>query len=284
MIVSVEGGESTGKSSLALTAPLPLVMFSFDMGHNRGLYGKLFPQFVEGKKVEVIKYRKPKVSWVGGNFRVEKVEYEPFEGNDITVYELPSPIQMDINMIEGYIAQWAYFQQLFVSVMQSDTVQTVAVDTMTLCYRNKCDAYLEEMNVKSDGNRKQLIQIEYGRPNEGIRNIYQYAKAIGKNMVVTHHLRDHYVQVTKNGQLESVADGTLETDGIRDTARYVDISLRNTKKGAVLTSTFQKCGENLDMEGKSINNATWDRVMNMVEVGWHGPAFPRREQEVDASV
>lgn len=279
MIVSVEGMEKTGKSTFQLTAPLPLVIFSFDMGHSRSLYGKLHPQFVKGHTLQVVPYMKPAVKWAGGKFSVEEIKFTPFDQHEITVYELPIPIQMDVNKIEGFIAQWAYFQTIFVAAMGSDYVQTVGVDTMTLCYKNKCDAYLEEVNVKSDGNRKQLVQIEYGHPNEGIRTIYQYAKAIGKNLVVTHHLRDHYAQVLKNGQMESVADGTLETDGMRDTARYIDITLRMSKEGSNLKGQFVTCGQNLDLEGTSIPNPTWDRVMNMVESNWFGEPFPRREQE-----
>jgi len=282
LIINVEGQEGTGKSSFAYTAPLPIVAFSLDMGHMRAIYGKLYPEFFDGLKVVVNPYKKPEVRWSNGQ-ATAKVEYEPYTGNDVTIYELPTPMQLDPNKVEGFMAQWAYMLTIYAAAMQDANVSTVIVDTMTLAYKNKCDAYLEELNVKGNGTRKQLLQIEYGHPNEGIRTLYQLATATGKNLVAVHHLRDHYVsRMNTKGEIESVHDGTLETDGMRDTGRYVDITLRIEKtKDHKLVSKMSKCGPNLAMEGVPIFDATWDSVMSMVEMGWYGPKFPRRKDETE---
>jgi len=283
MIINIEGEEGTGKSSFAYTAPIPMVVFSLDMGHTRAIYGKLYPEFFDGLKVAINPYQKPEVTWAKGQ-ATASVKFEPYEGNDITIYEMPTPLQMDPNKVEGFMAQWSYMLTIYAKAVQDPNIQTVVIDTMTLMYKNKVDAYLEELNVKGSGTRKQLLQIEYGHPNEGIRTLYQFATATGKNLVAVHHLRDHYApRVGKDGVVETVADGTKETDGMRDTGRYVDIALRTEKKDGKLISKMLKCGPNLGMENIPIPNATWDNVMEMVEVGWHGPKFPRRNPGKDES-
>lgn len=278
MIINVEGEEKTGKSSFAYTGPIPIVVFSLDMGHTRAIYGKLYPEFFEGLDIAIHKYKKPPVEWKDGR-ATAKVEYEPFAGHDLTVYELPTPIQVDVNKVEGFMAQWAYFLTIYAAAMQDENVQTVVVDTGTLLYKNKCDAYLEELNTKGSGTRKQLMQIEYGHPNSGIRSLYDFATATGKNLVMVHHLRDHYVtRPNAKGEIESVADGTKETDGMKETDRKVDVVLRIEKRrDGTLMGTMPTCGVNLAMEGNPIPNPTWDSLMDMIEIGWHGPKFPRRK-------
>ena len=278
MIINIEGEEGTAKSSFAYTSPIPIVAFSLDMGHQRAIFGKLYPEYFDGLKIAMNEYKKPEITWSQGK-ATAKVSFEPYDGNDITIYEMPTPIQMDPNKVEGFMAQWAYMLTIYAKAVQDPNVQTIVVDTMTLMYKNKCDAYLEELNTKGNGTRKQLLQIEYGHPNEGIRTLYQFATATRKNLVAVHHLRDHYVsRPGRDGVIESVADGTKETDGMKDTGRYVDISLRTEKKDGKLVSRMTKCGPNLAMENLPISNATWDSVMDMVEVGWHGPKFPRRKE------
>ena len=279
MIINVEGEEKTGKSTFAYTAPLPIVVFSTDLGHQRAIYGKLYPEFFEGLDIAVFKYKKPQLEWVNGKASA-KVEYEPFTGHDITIYEMPTPLQLDPNRVEGFMAQWAYMLTIYVAAMQDPLLQTVVADTMTLVYKNKIDAYLEELNTKNAASRKQLLQIEYGHVNEGIRSLYDFAKSCEKNLVAVHHLRDHYVSRPKgNGEIESVADGTLETDGMKETSKKVDIVLRieKTKEGKLI-GKMPTCGPNLAMENIPVPNPTWDSVMEVVEMGWHGEKFPRRKE------
>lgn len=263
MIISLEGQEATGKSTFAYTAPLPIVAFSLDLGHERAIYGTQFMEHFAGLKIEVNPYSKVPKS---------------YKSNDITIYELPSPVQVDDKRLVGYMEQWEYFINIFADAMQDPNVSTVVVDTMTLLRKNKCDAYLQELQVGGKV-RKQLLQIEYGQPDGAIRALYTHAKSFGKNLVAVHHLRDHYASgVNRDGQIESMPDGTQEIDGVKDTLRYVDVSLRMTKTSGRLTSLIGKCGPNLAYEGNPVPDATWDRLVNMLETGWHGKPFPRRKE------
>lgn len=283
MIINVEGEEKSGKSSFAYTAPLPIVVFSTDLGHQRAIFGKLYPEFFDELDIKEFPYKKPKLEWKNGQANA-KVEYEPFTGHDITIYELPTPLQMDPNGVEGFMAQWSYMLTIYIAAMQDPAVSTVIMDTMTLVYKNKCDAYLEELNTRNGSHRKQLLQVEYGHPNESIRSLYDFARASDKNLVTVHHLRDHYVnRPNSKGEIESQPDGTMETDGMRETGKKVDIVLRIEKKDGKLYGRMPTCGPNLAMENMPILNPTWDTLMDMVEMGWYGPKFPRRSVKKESA-
>lgn len=265
MLLSLEGSESTGKSTLAYTAPLPIISFSLDLGHSRALYGTQFEKHFQNLSIEVVEYKKG-------------VEAPRIEGKDILVYELPSPIQLDPDRLVGYMELWAYFIPVYVEAIQKKG-GTIIIDTMTLLTRYKREAYLQELQEKSTGRpRKQLMQLEYGHPDSAIRSLYTFAQSTKHNLVVVHHLRDHYVsQVGRDGAVESVPDGTEEIDGIRDTFRYVDVALRNEKdKKGNLQSLFMKCGPNLAFEGTRVPNLTWNGLVDMLSLNWHGEPYERR--------
>lgn len=268
MIVSVEGHEKTGKTTFAYTAPLPIVSFSLDMGHERALYGAMYPKFFEGLDIQVVPY-------------VKGAKMVPATA-DITVYELPSPMQLDVDKMLGYIEQWDYFLDRYVDAMMDKRTGTVVVDTMTLMRKNKINAYLQELQGQGKA-RKQLQQIEYGHPDGAIRDLYVFAKSAGKNLVATHHLRDHYSPGLRDGQVTTVADGTFEIDGVKDTAKFVDVGIRMGKDKGKLMATIDVCGPNLAFEGTSHPNLTWDKLVDVIELGWHGTPFMRRTERVEVA-
>ena len=273
MIISIEGHEKTGKSSFAYTAPLPIVAFSLDMGHERALYGQLFPTFFKDLKVDIVDY----------NTSVKPTEPTA----DITVYLMPSPMQLNADKLVGYMEQWDYFLARYVMAMTNKTTNTVVVDTMTLMRKLKINAYLQELQGQGKA-RKQLQQIEYGHPDGAIRDLYTFAKTTtSKNLIAIHHLRDHYsAVVSRDGLVTTAADGTFEIDGVRDTAKFIDVGLRmNKERNKPLTATIEVCGSNLNMEGNMLPNPTWDKVVDMISIGWYGTPFPRRaiKEEVSGS-
>lgn len=274
MILNIEGEESTAKTTLALTGPLPIVCLSYDMGHKRAIWGSKFGEYFKDLKIEVVKYQ-------------PKTKPPSYEGNDITVYAIPTPMQLDPEEIVGFEAIWDYTLDIFGRAMMDSREVTMVIDTMTLLTKHKRDAYLEEANRKAKQDkkplRKQLTQIEYGRPDGETRSLFQMAAAYEKNLIVIHHLRDHYGPVLKDdGTIGQGPDGTKEHEGVRDVPRYFDVSLRNENvKGKGIVSTFVKCGYNLNLQGMSIQEATWDKVIDFIEnspPGWNGPRFDRRNK------
>ncbi|KKK61279.1 hypothetical protein LCGC14_3015950, partial [marine sediment metagenome] len=101
MLLSIEGDEATRKTTMAYTAPKPCVGFNFDIGEERALYGAGYTRYFEDKKINIVKYKKglaPQAQW---------------DGYDITIYELPRPIQLEDSQLAGMIELWDYFIALF---------------------------------------------------------------------------------------------------------------------------------------------------------------------------
>ena len=254
MLLSIEGEEATGKTVLAYTAPLPIVGFSFDLGSERALYGTQFEKHFKGLDIQTNKYT--------GKNTIGML------GKDITIWELPQPVQLDSNMIAGCLEQWAFFIGKVGEALQDTKVRTLVVDTMTLARRLKADAYLQELQEKGKNDekpRKQLQQIEYGHANDSIRNIYTACQGLGKNLIAIHHLTDEYKPgILPNGTAGSVASGKRILEGLAQTYRYVDVAIRMEKVGKKLTGVVNKCGYNLDLEGERMDDLTWDRLVNRV--------------------
>jgi hypothetical protein len=257
MLISVEGNEATGKTTFAYTAPLPIVGFSFDMGADRAIYGAQFPKWFKDKKVEI-------VNWDKGT----KPKPHDWSKNDITIFELPQPIQMDPERLVGLNDLWGYFVFHCSRALDDTTVNTVVVDTMTLARRIKADAYLEELQMNSKGQpRKQLIQIEWGHPNDSIRNLFTAAQNLRKNFIAVHHLTDERKDmVGSDGKInQGVPTGKRIVEG-HSPYRYVDMSLRFEVKDGEVEATISKSGYNLSLSGTKITDPNWDGLMNMVEM------------------
>ena len=257
MILSVEADEKTGKTTFAYSAPTPIVGFGFDIGAKRAIYGMKYKELFEGLKIEIIPYEK---NTVPGK--------EKWAGNDITIFELPRPIQLTQEKLLGFMEQWGYFINPFNDALMDAGVRTVVVDTMTLARRIKCDAYLQELQ-EGPRPRKQLLQIEYGHPNDSIRNLYDLAQGMGKNLIATHHLTDEYKSMPtgSNSEITSVATGKRILEGLNGTYRHVDVGLRLEKdgKGGVMGKIIE-CGYNIGLTGTPISNPTWNSVVRTISM------------------
>lgn len=264
MLLSIEGEEKTAKSTLALTAPLPIVLFGFDIGQDRAINGTQFDKYFKGLKIETIRYNR---------FGANDPTQVNWQGNDITIFELPQPIQLDSRKHEGYIALWDYFISLLGMAASDSNVASVIVDTATIARRTKTDAYLEELNLvavrDSKPIRKQLLQIEYGHANDAMRNIYSlFATIPNKNLIALHHLTDEYKPQMVNGSMDSAPTGKRVLEGLTGTARYFDVCVRNEKAPVSnsITSKIVTCGYNLGLEGMPIvPDPDWNSLVGLIE-------------------
>jgi|SRR3990172_4813340 len=264
MIVSLEGQEAVGKTTLAYSAPLPIVGFNFDMGIERALYGTKYEELFEGLSIEVVPYSS---------------EAEPsYSTADILIYELPQPIQLDSIRIQGCRNLWSYFIIRLAKAFTDPKVRTIVVDTMTNARRIKADSFLEALQDKAykpNGDRipevqlrERLQQIEYGLPNDAIRDIYTTGAGTRKNLIGVHHLTDEYAQsLNARGEQQSTPTGNKILEGLNNTYRFVDIALRMEKdKTGNLRGRWQKCGYDLSKEGTYLENPTWEMIVNLLEM------------------
>lgn len=260
MILDIEAEDKTGKTTLAYTAPLPIVGFSFDMGTERAIYGTQYDKYFKDLKIKIIPPAEHKY-----NIQAQ------WDGNDITVYEIPQPIQLSSEKLEGFIKTWDFFIGLCGLAAQScqmGEVSTVVVDTMTLARRIKADAYLQELQENSPNRpRKQLLQIEYGHANDSIRNIYTLFAGLRANLVAIHHLMDERRDVLdKDGTVQSMVTGERILEGLAQTYRYIDVGVRMEVNKGKPVGTMIKCGYNLDLEGQRLTNPSWDTITDLISM------------------
>ena len=269
MLLSIEGESGVGKTTLAYTSPGRVVGFAFDMGLDRALYGGLHNKLFKDRKIQVIPYD-PKAAVIpkedGG---------WPWSDYDITVYELPQPIQLDTVMITGAEILWNYFIGHLVTVMKDPDVRSIVIDTMTVARRVKADSYLEGLQSNTEEGKKpreRLLQIEWGATNDAIRGIYTTCAGVKKNLVAVHHLTDERKEtVDGQGRVQMSLTGKRVLEGLNQTYRFVDVAILNekisnpTKDQPRIQSTFTKCGYNLSLEGMPVGNPTWNSLSQIIE-------------------
>ena len=171
-------------------------------------------------------------------------------------------------------------------------ISTIVVDTMTVARRAKASSHLETLQNAAylpDGSpapdgrggllkpREQLIQIEYGKINDAIRDIYTTGAGVKqsngrpKNLVATHHLTDERKEaLDENGKVVQMLTGNKMLEGLAGTHRFVDIAILTTKENKEIKGRLEKCGYSLAMEGTVLANPTWDTVANLVSMGTGG--------------
>lgn len=267
MNLSLEGEEATSKTTTAYTSPLPIVGFSWDLGTLRAIYGTKYPDYFDGLNIEIIKPGE-------GDWNKSR-----WKENDITVFELPRPIQLSEERLKGFTQLWEQFMGLYSEAVLDKRIRSVVIDTMTLCRRIKAEAHLQWLQEKNPNQpRKQLLQIEYGPTNDTIRNLYDIAEQTNTNLIAVHHLTDEYKPVP--GKEENQPTGNRILEGLGGTYRYVDVALRLEKNSkpvpsnpAVINGKITKCGYSLGLEGLSIADPTWDKVVDLV-MGATGNRIP----------
>jgi len=272
-LISLEGEEATGKTTFAYTAPLKVVGFSFDMGAQRALFGAKADLF-ESLDIRIVEYS-------GG---ADPTKFKGlWKDYDITVFELPRPVQLDAIRVRGARALWDYFLWLFVEAIQDEAVRSIALDTATIGRRVRVDAHLETLQDAAKPNekmRERLLQIEYGMPNDAIRDLYNFSQGLKKNLITVHHLTDEYQDhITSKGEKEQIITGRRILEGLKGTHRVVDVALLMEKRNKEIVGTMLKCGYCLDLEGIPLPNPTWNSVVDLISMRLGGRLeFERRGQ------
>ncbi len=268
MLLSIEGQEATTKTTTALTAPKPLVMFAFDISEERAIYGTKFGDYFEGKDIKIINYDK--------DTNPDKLK-GVWKGHDITVFELPRPIQLDDALFHGVTELWNYFISTFGYAANDESVASLVVDTMTKARRIKADSHLQILQEKvkdGDNPRMRLLEIEYGVPNGAIESLYAIVKGMGKqHLIATHHLGDEYKDQLVKSEIKTIKTGKLVLEGWNKTYSAVDVAIRMKKSngdGLKIEAEVLKCGYNLSLEGDKITDPTWDKLVSRVEMSLGG--------------
>lgn len=259
MITSVEGDEATGKTTLAYTGPLPIVGFQFDMGAERAIYGGRYLEYFDNLDIEMVPYVK--------DTKADGLTWN----HDITVFELPQPVQLSGTVMRGCKELWEYFIVLVAKAMSDPRVRTIVIDTMTVARRVKADAHLQDLQEhpkQGEPLRIRLQQVEWGSANDSIRHLFTMASGLKKNLAAVHHLTDERAtQFNREGVAESVLTGKKILEGLNGTYRFVDIAVRMSKvQGKGTVAEMLKCGYNLVLEGTKKENPCYDDLIEWINM------------------
>ena len=252
-VLSIWGDNKTGKSTLALTAPKPMLHMDLDLGFQRAA-----PRF----QAEIA-------------------------SEEITTKRYPVPLQTRPPRIYGIKEVWQTFQADLLKALESKTIKTVVVDTHTQLWEICRLGFLQEKQENQfypDGNmkkievngkyieqtlRERLLPIEYGEPNNRMRSIIYAARSMGKILVLTHYARDIYRQVmtADKGLVEqnlSATTGEREADAWKYVEGLCDIMVKTSVSVAVPQAKVTLSGVGLSLVGVELTEPTYDKLVKLV--------------------
>lgn len=200
MILGAWGEDKSGKTTLALSAPKPLVYMEFDIGgFNRA-----------NKNLEKIRVRED----LEAGLIIREKYPMPFQIGELDPEKMTiKPSKIIVGMKELFF-QWL---ASYIKHLDSD-IATIVVDTTTLLWEVTCQGYLQEkqeLQLDTKGvlkpNEKLRVQLqapEYREPNTRMRGIVYQAQLREKNLILTHHATDEYGPVLqKDGSISEGKTG-----------------------------------------------------------------------------
>lgn len=224
--ISLVGKKKTGKTTLALTFPKPLVVFDFEMG-----VGRVEPRFMPKTGVTV---------------------HQMTPANPVLLKTKPElAMSFWLNLLEEYN-----------KALEDPKVKTIVFDTFTAVWEARRLGFLAELNeiAKKNGEsqRKNLMPQEYFIPNSDMKQLLVQAQIHQKHLVVTHHTRPVYDTSGRDSGLE-------EPDGFKYTGDLVDVELWMSKVKGVPTGTIKTCGLSISAEGLNVESPDYDKLDKLIE-------------------
>ena len=255
MIFIIWGEDKTGKSTLALTAPKPLVYFQFDIG---GKERAMWRFEEEEKKGNIITHNKAK-----------------------KLLDYPQPLRrptMKTEAIKGFRETWNQFLLDYLDALENPKIASVVIDTGTLLWTFAAQCVLQEKQElqlarglqTGEKLRERLTQIEYAEPNSRMMAVFQGAKSQGKNLVVTHHARDEFKAMPTVNGIEELRTGNREIAGWSKLGSIADLVVhteyKKTKEDKIpsMYATVDLSGVCLQVVGMVFKEPTYDKMQQAV--------------------
>jgi len=223
--ISVVGKRKTGKTTFALSAPKPMVLFDFELGVDR-----VEPKYVQDMdKVRVIPYVKEMLAVKGKK--------------TATAQDLWQRILVD-----------------FSNAIEDKSVQTITFDTYSSVWEARRMAYLAELQ-KVDSSRKNLMPQEYFIPNTDMKMLITQAMIHNKILILVHHTRDKYVEGKPTGEEE--ADGFKYTGDLVEVEFWM--GKRKDKAGVMKPyGTIEACRLCMAVEGQELAEPSYDLLDKLI--------------------
>lgn len=256
MILGLYGDDKTGKSTLALTFPKPLVHFEFDLGGFDRAESR-FKEEVASGAIRSIPLMMP-------------MQIQLVKDNKGNVEARPS------KLVVGMKELWYRFLGEYAQLAQKPDIATIAIDTATICWeicrlgflQEKQEAQLDQSGRLLPGQvlRERLLPIEYAEPNARMRSIYYAAKAYNKHLVLCHHSRDEYKPQRTDKGIEDMRTGQRELAGWQSIGDMADVIVKTYLKGnpQVPQCRVELCGLHLPAVGMEFQEPSYEKINSAI--------------------
>ena len=234
--LNLYGARKTGKTTLGLSCPKPLIVFDFEDG------------------VSVVER-----------------QYIP-DPDGITVVPIAEPLLNLPRAAKPKNAKkvWLELLTAYNKYMEDDTVKTIVFDTFTSVWELCRYASLQDIIEETGKSRVQLQQVEHGPANRMMKNLIVQGRLHKKLIVLVHHVRNKYVT---NSQGESVQSNIQEPDGFKAAGDLVDIILYFTKDMVKIGDTVKKmpvveiqdCRLSMAAEGLVLPTPNYETLFNLIK-------------------
>lgn len=189
-----------------------------------------------------------------------------FEGQDIDATEYPLPI-IDTMRPKPYANDiWEKFKKDYQEAVEK--YQTLVIDTSTALYEICRHALRERLE------QKEILQHQYGEVYANMSGIIMRPIVAGVNLVLTHHLKEQWINGENTGQLQ--LDGYRRTEGLVDLvlllrreSRTIKDAKGKDKKVKVVITTIKDTrydDEALSLSGRELENATFEDLVAVLGV------------------
>lgn len=274
MILIIWGEDKSGKDTLSLTLPKPIVVMEMDIGGFHRACRNLYRPSVDGQPELNLPIR----DWYKqGLIKLEQYPM-PFQFGDIDPI---TSIVRQSKIIVGMKELFYQFAGAFIKNLKDPDVKTIFVDTGTLLYETTCAGYTQELqekqlplrpgtNIGQDGKplRTQLLPIEYREPYIRMRGFIYQAKAFGKNLVMTHHAADEYgIVKQRDGTIGEGKTGKRVLHGWGQLGDGADV-VGNTYWDSKTKKPYFKVelAEVKELEGMVFEEPTYDKIAQVIKM------------------
>jgi hypothetical protein len=192
--------------------------------------------------------------------------YQPvlkkFKGKNIIIHDYPVPI---METATGKDAQaevkvvWDRFQKDFKLECAKKDSRTMMIDTGTHLYE------IARIARASELGQTNLLQHQYGDVYARIRALIQTARINGKCFVITHHVRDKYIDDKATGELD--LDGCKIIPGEVDIVMWLDDKeITVDKKKQTITTGKITASRWREIKGLELDDPNYDDIVAMLGV------------------
>ena len=178
-----------------------------------------------------------------------------FVGQNITV----SQHFLDLWGKEKTQPIWKDFETQYKAALKDPEIATIVIDTATQLWEVVRLAHFERVQIESGVSRKRLQPVEYAEPNSLMAAVIKAATSSGKNLILTHYIREVYDDEGKRtGRYEP--DQFKGTNGLADIILTIESVRKKGQTGQDALVTIQGNRFDRDVIGATLTNPTFQDV------------------------